>query len=96
MGKKTFIIGAMVATGAILLVPGVAAAVARASRPFIRSAVKNGSTMFDEFKMAGAEAYEHFEDVFAEVRAEMEEQGSAAAAASTAAEEADEPKTDKA
>lgn len=96
MGKKTFILGAMAATGAILLIPGVAAAVARASRPFMRSAMKNGSTIFDDLKMAGAEAYEHFEDVFAEVRAEMEEEGSAAATANTAAEEADEPESEKA
>ena len=97
MSKKTFILGAVVATGAVLLIPGVAAAVARASRPFLRSAMKNGSTIFDDLKMAGAEAYEHFEDVFAEVRAEMEEEGPAAATAgSAAAENADEPESEKA
>lgn len=90
MGKKTFILGAVVATGAILLVPGVAAAVARAGRPFLRSAMKNGSTIFDDLKMAGADAFEHFEDMFADIRAEMkEEAGAAAAEAEESADDAE-------
>lgn len=92
MGKKSFVVGAVAATGAILLIPGVAAAVARAGRPFLRTAFKSGSSAFDEFKQAGAEAYEHFEDVFQEVRAEMKEESAMAAEAASPATEEPEPR----
>jgi hypothetical protein len=58
------LLGAVLAVGALLLVPGVAAAVGRAGRPIVRTAIKSGS--------AGAEVYEHVEDIVAEVRAEKE------------------------
>ena len=68
---RGFLVGAMVGAGAMLLVPGVAAAVARAGRPVLRAALKTGATAYKEFSEAGAEAFEHFEDMVAEVRAEM-------------------------
>jgi cytochrome P450 len=52
------------------MIPGVAAAVGRAGRPIVRAAMKGGSTAYDEARRAGAEIYEHIEDVVAEIRAE--------------------------
>ena len=75
--RKGFVIGAMVAAGGLLLIPGVAAAIARAGRPVARAAMKTGATAYTEFSKAAAEAYEHFEDMAAEVRAEMHAAGEA-------------------
>ncbi|GGB38122.1 hypothetical protein GCM10011316_07730 [Roseibium aquae] len=71
MSVRLFLLGASVATAGLMLVPGVAAAVARAGRPAMRSAMKSGASAYHEVRRAGAEAYEHFEDMAAEVRAEM-------------------------
>jgi hypothetical protein len=67
---KKFLLGAGVAVGAMLLVPGLATALARAGRPLARAAVKTGAVAWAEFRKAGAEAYEHMEDLAAEFRAE--------------------------
>lgn len=72
MIDRKILLGAAVAAGALMLVPGVAAAVARAARPAMRAAMKSGATTYDDLRRAGAEAYEHFEDLAAEVRAEMD------------------------
>lgn len=66
------LLGAVLAVGALLLVPGVAAAVGRAGRPIVRTAIKSGSAAYEEARRAGAEVYEHVEDIVAEVRAEKE------------------------
>jgi len=71
MSARLFVLGAAAAAAGLMLVPGVAAAVARAGRPVMRAAMKTGATAYEEFRKAGAEAYEHFEDMAAEVRAEM-------------------------
>ncbi|MBN9669300.1 DUF5132 domain-containing protein [Roseibium aggregatum] len=71
MSARLFFLGASVAATGLLLVPGVGAAVARAGRPVMRAAMKTGYTAYHEFRRAGAEAYEHFEDVAAEVHAEL-------------------------
>jgi hypothetical protein len=71
MSARLFILGAAAAATGLMLVPGVAAAVARAGRPVMRAAMRTGATAYEEFRKAGAEAYEHFEDMAAEVRAEM-------------------------
>lgn len=68
--KVTF--GAVLAVGAVLLLPGVAAAAAKIGRPLAKAALKTGATAYEEFKRASAEAFEHLEDVVAEVRAEMQ------------------------
>lgn len=78
--NKSFLLGATVAVGAMMLVPGVAMAFGRAGRPLVRAATRTGAVAYDEFRKAGAEAYEHMEDIMAEVREEM--------AAERAAEEA--------
>lgn len=70
--NKSFIVGAAVAVGAVMLVPGVAAALGRAGRPLARAAVRTGAVAYDEFRHGAAEAYEHMEDIAAEVRAEMD------------------------
>lgn len=69
--NKSFFLGAAVAVGAVMLVPGVAAALGRAGRPLARAGLRTGAVAFEEFRKAGAEAYEHMEDIFAEIREEM-------------------------
>ena len=71
MVGRGVLVGVLVAAGGLMLVPGVAAAVARAGRPAIRAAIRGGATAVIEARRAGAEAYEHLEDLGAEVRAEM-------------------------
>lgn len=70
--NKSFFLGAAVAVGAVMLVPGVAVALGRAGRPLVRAGMRTGAVAYDEFRKAGAEAYEHMEDIIAEVREEME------------------------
>ncbi|MBP0485159.1 DUF5132 domain-containing protein [Sagittula salina] len=88
--NKNFLLGTLVTAGAALLIPGVAQAVGRAGRPLVRAAMRSGSTAFEEFGKAGAEAYEHIEDIVAEIREENEARRRAAA--ETAASEAASPK----
>lgn len=85
---RGFLLGAAVAAGGLLLIPGVAAATARAGRPLARSSAKHGTAAYLTLQKAFAEAYEHFEDMAAEVRAEMHAaaQETAEAAAEGAAE----------
>ena len=82
--KKEFLLGAALATGAVLLVPGLAVALSRAGRPVMRAAMKTGAVAYAEFRRAGAEVYEHMEDIAAEMRAEMAEAEAAAEAADAA------------
>lgn len=70
--NKSFALGALVAVGAVMLIPGAAAGLARAGRPLARAAMKTGAVAFDEFRKAGAESFETFEDLAAEIREEME------------------------
>lgn len=78
--NKNFFLGALVTAGAVMLIPGVAQAMGRAGRPLMRAAMRTGHTAYDEFTKAGAEAYEHFEDLAAEIREEMNAERRAAAA----------------
>lgn len=70
MVDRKFALGAAVAVGAVLLVPGVAAALGRAARPLVKAAVKTGMTAYEEFRHASAEAFENMEDIVAEAEAE--------------------------
>ena len=70
--NKSFLLGAVAVVGAVMLIPGVASGLARAGRPLARAAAKTGAVAMDEFRKAGAEAYEAFEDLAAEIREEME------------------------
>jgi len=81
---KKYVIGAVVAFGVLALAPGLAAALSRAGRPLSRAAVKTGAVAWDEFRKAGAEAYEHVEDLAAEFRAEVAARQAAEAQAADA------------
>lgn len=81
---RKYVIGAAVAVGALMLVPGLAAALARAGQPLKRAAVRSGAVAWDEFRRAGAEVYEHVEDLAAEFRAEVATRGAETAAAEAA------------
>lgn len=69
--NRGFLLGATVAAGALLLVPGVAVALGRAGRPIVRAAARTGTVAYREFQKAGAEVYEHMEDIAAEVEEEL-------------------------
>ena len=71
MSARGFLMGAAVAAGALMLVPGVASAVARAGRPAMRRAARAGAAAYGQARTSAAELYETAEDVAAEVRAEM-------------------------
>ena len=70
--RKEVLLGAALATGAVLLVPGLALAMSRAGRPLVKAAMKTGAVAYPEFRRAGAEVYEQMEDIAAEMRAEMQ------------------------
>lgn len=65
-------LGALIAAGVLMLVPGVAAATARAARPLARTALRGGAEGAERLRRALADVYEHVEDLAAEVRADME------------------------
>lgn len=71
MARGSVLIGIAIGAGALLLVPGVAAAVARAGRPLLRTAVRQGAGVAEAAGRAFGDLYEHVEDVVAEVRADM-------------------------
>ncbi|WP_175545293.1 DUF5132 domain-containing protein [Thalassovita taeanensis] len=83
---KKYVIGAAVAVGALVLVPGLAAALTRAGRPLTRAAVKSGAVAWDEFRKAGAEAFEHMEDLAAEFQSEVAARQTEEAATATGPE----------
>jgi hypothetical protein len=83
---KKYLIGATLAIGALTLVPGLSASLSRAARPLSRAAVRTGAVAWDEFRKAGAEAFEHIEDLAAEFRAEVAARQAAEAAAETTAD----------
>jgi len=80
-----YAIGAAVAVGMLVLIPGLAAALVRAGQPLKRAAVRSGAVAWDEFRRAGAEAFEHMEDLAAEFRAEVATRQAEGAAAETSA-----------
>lgn len=88
MSGRGFLIGAGLAIGGLMLVPGVAAAVARASRPVVRRGLRTGAAAYDHAMQAAGEAYEQFEDVTAEVKAEMDGEARAAEGAGNKPDEA--------
>lgn len=69
--NRSFLLGAAVTLGAVALIPGVAGALGRAGRPVVRAGMRTGAVAWNEFRKAGAEAFEHMEDIVAEVREEM-------------------------
>jgi hypothetical protein len=75
-----------VGVGAAVLAPLVSPAVAKVTRPVIKSAIKGGLIVFERAKVIGAEALETIEDLAAEARAELAQEHKAAAAAVAATE----------
>ena len=86
---RGILLGTIAATGALLLVPGVAVAVARAGKPVARAATKTGATAIGESRRAGAEVYENLEDIAAEIRSDMAEAAGADLAEAAGAEPAE-------
>jgi hypothetical protein len=78
---KKIVLGIVVGAGALTLVPGLAAALARAGEPLRRAALRSGAVAWDEFRKAGAEVFEHVEDMAAEFRANVATHQAEAAAA---------------
>ncbi len=70
---RKLMIGAALAVGALMVVPGVAAAVARAARPAVKAAIKASVVGYREVQRAGMEVYETAEDALAEVQHELAE-----------------------
>ncbi len=70
---RKLVIGAVIAVGALMVVPGVAAAVARAARPAVKAAIKASVVGYREVQRAGMEVYETAEDALAEVQHELAE-----------------------
>jgi hypothetical protein len=73
-----------VGVGAVVLAPLVSPAVARVTRPVLKSAIKGGLVVYERAKVVGAEALETIEDLAAEARAELAQQQKAAAHAEKA------------
>ncbi len=82
---RKLMIGAAIAVGALMVVPGVAAAVARAARPAVKAAIKASVVGYREVQRAGMEVYETAEDALAEAQHELAE-GDASGAAATSDE----------
>ena len=66
---------ALVGVGVALVAPTVLPAVGAAIRPLAKSAIKGGVLLYDTLKESIAEAGEQVNDMVAEVRAEVEEEG---------------------
>lgn len=60
-----------VGVGAAVLAPLVSPALARVTRPVLKSAIKGGLIVYEKAKVMGAEALETIEDLAAEARAEL-------------------------
>lgn len=71
MVDRKIIFGAALAAGALLVVPGVAATLFRTARPLVKGAIRTGMAAYAEAQRAGAEVYEDFEDLAAEVKDEL-------------------------
>jgi hypothetical protein len=67
-----------VGVGAAVLAPLVSPAVARVTRPVLKSAIKGGLLAYEKAKVLGAEALETIEDLAAEAKAELAQQQRAA------------------
>lgn len=85
MIDKKLVLGMAIGGAALLLVPGVARGLLRAARPGLKAAAKGGFVAMHNLRLAGAEAFETFEDIAAEVKAETKAAGGAAAEAGEAA-----------
>jgi len=80
--------GAVIGIGALILAPVLVPAIAAAARPLIKAGLKGSIMLYERSKEMIAETQELFEDMVAEVKAELSQQGEVeeALAASSAAE----------
>jgi hypothetical protein len=61
----------VVGIGAVVLAPIIAPALAKAGKPLAKAAIKGGFRIYEQSRGAIAEAGEVFEDLVAEVQAEL-------------------------
>lgn len=82
--------GAIIGIGALILAPVLAPAIAAAARPLIKAGLKGSIMLYEKSKEMIAETQELLEDMVAEVKAELSQQGEVdeALAASSAVDEA--------
>lgn len=73
VGGKKVVLG----LGAVVLAPVVLPAVAKASRPLAKAAIKTGIRAYEKGRVIFAEAGEVFEDVMSEAQVEIAEEESA-------------------
>lgn len=66
--------GVVAGIGAVLLAPVVLPIAAGIGKPIAKSVIKGGMTIYEKSREALAEAGETWEDIVAEVRAELAEQ----------------------
>jgi hypothetical protein len=80
--------GIALGIGAALILPAALPALAKAARPWLRSAVKSSVLLLEVGRETLAEASEALEDIVAEVHAELAERHEQMAESATAAAEA--------
>jgi hypothetical protein len=76
LGETLGIPGVVAGIGAVVLAPVVIPAAAKVSKPVAKAAIKGGILAYEKMKSAIAETGEVFEDLIAEVQAEMAEEQS--------------------
>jgi hypothetical protein len=76
--QRTLIIGLVAGVAAAGLVKTIAPAFSGVGRPLIKGLIKTGLTTFESGREKLAQASEVIEDLFAEVRAELEAESKAA------------------
>jgi hypothetical protein len=78
--------GAAIGVGAALVAVVALPAILRAGRPLARAALKSGILLFEKGREVIAEAGETFEDLVAEVKAELAQESEEIAAARSASD----------
>lgn len=86
--KDNAVTGIFIGIGAALLAPVVLPILAAVAKPLTKSAMKGGILLYQKGKEACAEAGELFEDLTAEVKAELAEEQAMAAGAEAVAGQA--------
>lgn len=86
--KENAVIGIFIGLGAAVLAPVVLPVLAAVAKPLTKSAMKGGILLYQKGKETFAEAGELFEDLSAEVQAELAEEQAMAAGGGAAAGQA--------
>ncbi len=73
--KEKVVTGLAIGIGAAMLAPKILPIVAEAVKPLAKGVIKGGILAFEKGKEAVAEFTEATEDIVAEVKAELEEEG---------------------